>query len=361
MKFLMHRYLAKCYLGLALALLSLTGMTGQKAPSLPSGQEYLRAHFAYYAPDASHLLVTLCELKEGRCSPWRYHLAEKRWERIALTPYDPEWSLESATYSPDGKTIAVSVVKCLGDWRKLRCPLFEYKLALIDAATGALQILPSAQPSFMPSFTPDGKSLVYWGLGNATPSGSGQAVYASHNLFVLDLADQSRRRAIIVHSQRPLAPPKVLADGKTVTISGHDISGAVTYQGAILELGTLNGVQGYDDSVILGNVVTGEMRTLLPKGEPAWTAKVIYDVSPDGKWALYSEDDYSLRLFALQDPTQRKVLIPSPALSPKRIGHGSFAPDGHRFVYVFSGELAISSMQSNPDIEIIVTPTWSLN
>lgn len=348
-----------CFL-VTLLLYPAAGLHAQTARTLPQGTEYLAARFAYYAPDGSHLLVTLCEVREGRCRPWRYHLAERRWERIELAPYDPAWSMESATYAPDGKTIAVSVVKCIGDWRTLQCPLFQYRLALIDASSGAVRILPSEQARFMPSFTPDGKGLVYWGLDNATPSRSGQAVYASHNLYTLDLADLSSRKAINVRTQRPLAPPKVLADGQTVTISAFDVSGDVTYQGEMLKNGMLNNVQGFDDSVLLGNLTTGEMQTLLPKGRPS---KVIYDISPDGKWVLYSEDDHSVVQFALQNPAQRQVLKPSPRLSPKRIKHASYSPDGKYFVHVFGGygEIGISSNPPNSEFEFLSRPTWLLN
>lgn len=77
-----------------------------------------KAKFAFYAHNDSHLLVTLCKPAPNfslltNCHPWRYHIADKRWEEFALSPYEPDWSIENATYSPDGRTIAATMVNCL--------------------------------------------------------------------------------------------------------------------------------------------------------------------------------------------------------------------------------------------------------
>jgi hypothetical protein len=94
----------------------------QAPDPLAEGQSYWKARFAFFSPDGSHLLATLCHVKAGRCRPWRYYFAERRWEQVVLTPDDPLWSIDSATYSPDGKTIAATQVSCTGDWRRLSCP-----------------------------------------------------------------------------------------------------------------------------------------------------------------------------------------------------------------------------------------------
>ena len=98
MKYLLKSYLLFVLLGTAFAFQALA----QTTPTAPKPPQ-LGARFAFYSPDGSHLLVTLCKYSLGQrptlssCRPWRYYLADKRWEEIALTTDDPDWSIESAT------------------------------------------------------------------------------------------------------------------------------------------------------------------------------------------------------------------------------------------------------------------------
>ena len=330
-----------------------TPAVAQEPPPLPFGFVYLKARFVYYAPDGTHLLVTLCEVKEGRCRPWQYHLAERRWQRVEVVNFDPEWSMDSATYSPDGKTIAVSVAKCSGNWRTLLCPLAEFKLALIDVETGIMRSLPAEQPRFKPSFTPDGGRLVYFGLDNVTLSGSGKAAYASHNLYMVDLDGKNSRKVIDVKTQYPLAPAKVMADGRTVTIAAIEAMGKISYKGKLLDYGMLGGPRF--DSLLLGDLVTGEIHSLLPKGNPE---KVVFDTSPDGQWLMFSENQWSLKQVELRDVTQQQVLRPTPSKRASTIEHGSYSPDGQSIAYVRGYWVTIGQLKGGADHQVLVPPTW---
>lgn len=93
---------------------------------------------------------------------------------------------------------------------------------MIDAATGKHRIIQSENARVQPSFTPDGKSLVYWQLDNlqrvATgstlyPARQAQTLYFTHNIPTMSLGGEKGSLAIKVKAQRPLAPPRIFGDG----------------------------------------------------------------------------------------------------------------------------------------------------
>lgn len=325
-------------------------------PPLPQGTVYYKARFAYYSPDGSHLLASLCKTREGSCTPWRYYLADKRWEAILTTPTDPAWSLDSATYSKDGKSIAVSVVKCLGDWRDWKCPLFNFRLGVIDAQTGRLRILPSEQSRFMPSFTPDGRSLVYYGLDNATPARSGQAVYASHNLYTVDLDGSNVRKVISVKTQRPLIPPKVLSDGRTVTIAvDREFFGEVFYKDEIQKRTDEDAARGFRvGSVILGDMVTGRMNSLYPKG---FEHRTIFDLSNTDAVFLHSLSHYQLKIANVSSPAEETLLAANPR-GGHSFSHASFAPNSQDYACVLTDNIALRSLVDAGKHSYLLLPTW---
>ncbi len=345
----------------------------------------LKPAMAFFAPDNSHLLVTLCKFHLGQsnvpaaCRPWRYFLGDKRWERIALTPDDPDWSIDSASYSPDGKTIAATLVKCTAEHIP-QCPYLDYRLLLIDAATGKHRTLASENARFKPSFTPDGKGLVYWQLDNlqaiktgttAMPARAPQWLAFTHNLHTLSLDDEKDRLAIEVRAQSPLAPPRVFADGNRVTISANGVFGKVlTPTGADEKLAIYSGNWGsesgmlIDNSFLIGNLQTGEMTSWLPSGYPE---KVVFDVHAlAGKGT--EQVIYRLRKSQINvsDPKAQHITRITPKFPdghPQAWGlayHAAFDPSGTHFAYIFGYSLAIAPLRPNPEFDIVKLPTFEI-
>ena len=352
----------------------------QPAVNAPKSKSW-DARFAFYAPDGSHLLVTLCKFSAGwttltNCRPWRYYLTEKRWEEIALNPYEPDWSIESATYSPDGKTIAATMVKCLPSKKiYLECPYLNYRLLMIDAATGRHRTIPSEASRFQPSFTPDGKGLVYWQLDNlqgvATgttpmPARQAQTLYFTHNIHTMSLSDEQGHLAIKVKAQRPLAPPRVFADGVRLTVAGNGIFGEVTTDQGVYKgnWGVSHNGAYLDDSFLIGDLKTGEMHTALPQGFPL---KVAFDVNQiggrSGDQIIYMYGAFDLRIGEIRG--QNYIVLTPEALRGSRqynrtVEHAAFSPNGDSFVYVFGTDLATAPLRANTEFEIIKLPAFTL-
>ncbi|MDO9166641.1 MAG: hypothetical protein Q7U13_11105 [Rhodoferax sp.] len=356
----------------------------QTTPTAPKPPQ-LSARFAFYSPDGSHLLVTLCKYALGQrpmlssCRPWRYYLADKRWEEIALTPDDPDWSIESATYSPDGKTIAATIVKC-GFVKAEQfpvCPYLNYRLLMIDAATGKHRTIPSESSRFKPSFTPDGKGLVYWQLDNlqgvATgttpyPARQAQTLYFTHNIHTMSLSDEQGHLAIKVKAQSPLAPPRVFPDGVRVTVAGNGVFGAVT-----TAQGVYSGIWGVtrygvnaDDSLLIGDLQTGEMHAYFPKGFPE---KVVFDVQKlpgnSAEKIIYMHGTFHV---IVSDLKAESIIKVTPEFRPDQtknrryilpVRHATFSPSGDSFAYVFGSDLAIAPLRQNTEIEIIERPIFT--
>jgi hypothetical protein len=355
----------------------------QAQPAAPAAQQIdWKARFAFYAPDGSHLLVTLCKYVPrfpilANCRPWRYYLADKRWEEIVLTPYQPDWSIDSASYSPDGKTIAATMVKCVVSKEfHMECPYLNYRLLMIDAATGKHRTIASDTSRFQPSFTPDGKGLVYWQLDNlqgvATgstplPARQAQTLYFTHNIHTMRLSDEKGSLAIKVRAQRPLAPPRVFADGVRVTVAGNGIFGEVTTEQGIYtgNWGVSQHGSYLDDSFLIGDLKTGVMITALPSGFPL---KVAFDVNQitgkSGDQIIYMHGTFNLRVGDIKGQSYI-VLTPEPSRGSRQynrtVQHAAFSPSGDSFVYVFGSDLAIAPLRENTEFEIIKLPTFPSN
>jgi hypothetical protein len=355
----------------------------QAQPTAPAAQQIdWKARFAFYAPDGSHLLVTLCKYVPrfpilANCRPWRYYLADKRWEEIALSPYQPDWSIDSASYSPDGKTIAATMVKCVVSKEfHMECPYLNYRLLMIDAATGKHRTIASDTSRFQPSFTPDGKGLVYWQLDNLQgvaagstplPARQAQTFYFTHNIHSMRLSDEKGSLAIKVKAQRPLAPPRVFADGVRVTVAGNGIFGEVTTAQGIYKgnWGVSHNGAYLDDSFLVGNLKTGDMTTALPQSYPL---KAVFDVSQvsrtNKEQIIYMHGTFNIRFGDIQGQSFI-LLVPDFPVGTlqynRKITHAALSQNADYFAYIFGWHLATAPLRENTEFEIIKLPTFPSN
>ena len=124
-----------------------------------------------WAPDDSNLLVSLCHVnRTDYCRIGKYWIAGKRWELLAL---QPQVTYRWPSYSPDGKYIAVTAGGCDQNYR---CPGEFYDLLMMsNDGKRALKLVHSYAE--MPSFSDDGKRIIYWRL-----TGGGGAKIAMFDL-----------------------------------------------------------------------------------------------------------------------------------------------------------------------------------
>ncbi len=109
-----------------------------------------------WAPDDSHLLVSLCHVnRSDYCRIGKYWIAENRWEILHL---QPRITYRWPSYSPDGKSIAVSAGGCDENYR---CDMRRYVLALLSPDGQRIDKLANSI-AVQPSFSNDGKKIIYW-------------------------------------------------------------------------------------------------------------------------------------------------------------------------------------------------------
>mgnify|MGYP001399008386 CR=1 FL=1 len=108
-----------------------------------------------WAPDDSHLLVSLCHTtRKDYCRIGKYWIAEQRWELLELAP---QTTYRWPSYSHDGKWIAATVGECD---RNYRCPGSKYTLTVLSADGKQTEPLINSYAE-RPSFSHDGKRLIY--------------------------------------------------------------------------------------------------------------------------------------------------------------------------------------------------------
>ncbi|NRF70352.1 hypothetical protein HLB44_25410 [Aquincola sp. S2] len=241
------------------------------------------------APTGDHFLVTLC-WNRLYCRPWKFSTAERHWERIYIRDEVAEASYDSATYSKDQGTIATSRQLC----PEGACDYLSSELVLIDTATGTQRTIKTSLPAFLPTIGADGQ-LFYWGLRSAAqqvskgttpyPRRIRPAVIAAHDVFVYDQRSQADTRIIEAKAQLPLAPPKLLADGRRVVVAANQIRGTVL--SADRPITPWVGYNEYSTlSAILGDVRSGEMTSLEPREGPA---RLLLDIGCRDSFGLIGE------------------------------------------------------------------------
>lgn len=348
---------AAIFLGLTSCSLPVVKPTGSVVvEELPLKGYPLKASLAYFSPSGDHLLVTLCETVEGFCRPWRYKIAERIWEKISIKGFMPRWSFGSATYSPDGRTIALEFSLCdRNPDGGATCLLKDVKVALLDVETGTLTVLPSEQTRFMPSFMPNGKEIVFWGLTSASLYSSGRAARSSFDFYQMNLADQTVKSVIGARASYPFIPAIVMKDQERVALSAFEITAPVYFGQEVYRYGMIVGANNIDDSVILGNLKTGKMTTLLEQGK---NSKKILDISSDNLKALVVINNANLYEMTLNDPQQLR-LFPTPTEGNNiRISHATYSPRGDQIAFVRKVYLLLGQTSDLKNAQQIRTPMF---
>lgn len=112
--------------------------------------------YVRWAPDDSHLLVSLCHVKKASyCRIGKYWLAEQRWELLDL---QPQVTYRWPSYSPDGQTIVAVAGGCDQNYV---CPERRYTLVLLSN-DGKRTVKLAETLAKQPTFSDDGKKIIYW-------------------------------------------------------------------------------------------------------------------------------------------------------------------------------------------------------
>lgn len=147
------------------------GAVRQKEPEPPFSIESTYRDVRWFpthvrwAPDDSHLLVSLCHtLRPSLCRIGKYFIAKQEWE---ILPYEDMRTYRWPVYHPDGKEIAVSTGPCDEQYR---CALADYVLVRMASDGSDQQLVGDVIATDM-SFSPDGKKLIYWRYGGVSIRG----------------------------------------------------------------------------------------------------------------------------------------------------------------------------------------------
>ncbi len=159
-----------------------------------------------WAPDDSHLLVSLCHVnRSDYCRIGKYWIAENRWEILHL---QPRITYRWPSYSPDGKSIAVSAGGCDENYR---CDMRRYVLALLSPDGQRIERL-AGTIAFMPSFSGDSRRIIYWRY-----TGGGGADVA---LFDLDTGKERMLTQLMFWMSSITGPAFFLPGGERFVFSG---------------------------------------------------------------------------------------------------------------------------------------------
>ena len=191
---------------------------------------------ARFAPDGKKLIVNLCHyIKADYCKLVEYSIKEDRWETLPLpSGYSYRWP----SYSPDGKQLVFAMAKCDDHHR---CEETLSQLSLYSASSRNIETLPITGQVRFPNFSPDGKRLAYWRIRGVTKLASGR-LYGSVSIYEYD--KQTKQETELL----PSAPgtksitfsagysgPRYFDDGRQLVYCGY-----VTYMSIDREPGTWN-------------------------------------------------------------------------------------------------------------------------
>lgn len=172
-------------------------------------------NYVRFAPDDSHLLVSLCHIKRiTLCRIGKYYIAENRWE---ILPYEARRTYFWPTYAPDGKSIVVTTAPCDEQYV---CPLVQYALARMPPDGSRLEKLIDTV-AIHPSFSRDGKKLIYWKIGSINAVKGAALMF--RDVAELDLTTGQERALTDFHlyDEQALGWPYFLPDGERFIFGAH--------------------------------------------------------------------------------------------------------------------------------------------
>lgn len=331
-----------------------------------------------WAPDGSHLLVSLCHVKQvDYCRIGKYWLAERRWELLALKPHTTyRWP----SYSPDGKRIVVTVGPCD---EKFACSASGFVLTLIDPSGGnSVDLVRSIAQK--PSFSDDGRKIIYW-----RHTGGGASDVA---MYDLNAAKEEKLTALgIWDNNTQTGPPFFLSGGQRFTFSGNVHLNAPIKGTRLDPKGPNQGLIRYVWDRRHGLLTLqryAEVDLLWPDGDLAPITNGSLDVSRAGEilYLLPYQSTYTNQLKSgrykgnvianVGDKDILLVLRPAledaPFSAVFRIPHGAqfaaISPDGQRIAFGSNnpriwgpqGRLSLVSL-SDQSVELIDWPTLELD
>lgn len=308
------------------------------------------------APDGSHFLFTLC-WQRVYCRPWTFHLSDRTWKRLYIKGEEAESSYDSAAYSSDQRSIVSARQLC----SEGTCDYLSSQMVSISVSDGVQQTLATEHPAFMPTITRDGTYL-YWALRSVTQVPSegttpypprGPMTSATHDLFLRESALPSARKVVEVSAQLPLAPPKVLDDGRSVVVAAIQIRGSVSVEGRRISPWAPPGDYS-TNSAILADIKSGDMRSLASyRGPP----RLLLDVGCQDSVALIGEYGVLIALDLISG-TKRTVAGGTPG-SARRLGtyrHAALDKTCDRALTIIGDSILLVQVNKSDSEELLALP-----
>lgn len=291
------------------------------------------AQSATWARDGSYLLADICPRRTSpsdNCTLYRYRLATARWEPLPQLAGNHTTGYLYPAFSPDGKSIAATEVGFNCD--EAGCPPSKVgsRLVLLDAEGGRIRYLSGHGLRLRPSFSNDGKRLLYW-RGDVLRGGRG--IYGFWDVYELDLATGRERQMSNFAAEGIAAPPRYWPDGKRILLVARNYRikpNATDYRhpGDPNYQAPYDGIHGRNGSVV---IEPGERR-VWPyfRLDPPHRWLLVRDISPDGKWVVFDRHG-GLVERPVDDPLdQGRVLLP---LGPLLLA-AAYSPDGRQLALV---------------------------
>lgn len=255
-----------------------------------------------FTPDDQQLLVNACqEAHPEYCQLMLYDLQSRTWS--LLPGQDSKRTYQRPSFSPDGKHLIVSSHEC----KPAYCNYIDARLTILDADGGNPRELPlesqfkgtdpNRDPGVIarlrPSFSPDGKRLIYYRMVIWQLASRGMFL-PRYMLWELDL-DTMEEKRLLPDSvfERIFSSPKYLPDGDRFLYSAWPSIG--------VQRAHMIFMNARDDKKL--------SYFFVPKDDRYhWSA--IFDVSVDGHSVIYSAGSLgTLRYSKLSDIEATKKTV----------------------------------------------------